>query len=368
MAAGPAGEPPKAWLAQTARNAAMDVFRRGQTRARHEETLRSLESSRGEPEEPLETPEALRDELLRLIFTCCHPALAVEARIALCLRIVCGLETNEVARALLVTDSTMAQRLVRAKRKISEAGIAYRMPDADDVEERLASVHRVLYLIFNEGYLATATDAPMRVELATEAIRLARLLSAALPDDSETRALLALFLLQHSRRDARFDAAGEMVLLADQDRSRWRRDEIAEGLSLARSVFEAGRGRRAYALQAAISAVHAAAPHAGATDWEEICLLYEALGEVDPSPVVALNHAVAIAHARGPEAGLARVEALAESKRLASYTLYHATRAELLRRCGRNDEAREADERALAQTRNPAERALLRARIEASRR
>lgn len=351
---------PLAWLARTARNAAIDHFRRRETSTRHAEGA-------GTPvlqEDPSALPALLRDDELRLVFTCCHPALRIENRVALCLRVVCGLETSEIARALLVPEKTMAQRLVRAKRKIAEAGIPYRIPDEDDLPERLASVRRVLYLVFNEGYLSTEGADPMREALADQAIRLARLLVAAHAADFESEALLALFLLHHSRRDARFDASGELILLPDQDRTRWHTTEIREGLHRLRAVFEAGEGRRPYALQAAIAAVHASARQAAETDWDEICLLYEALGEVDPSPVVALNHAVAIAEAKGPAQGLARVDALSESKRLVVHPLFHATRAALLRRCGRAEEALDADREALARTRNPAERRLLLARIE----
>lgn len=353
---------PLAWLSRTAQNAAIDVFRR-RTTSNRQATLDALAAEARTATGPAaERPALLRDEMLRLVFTCCHPALRVENRVALCLRIVCGLETQEIARALLVSEATLAQRLVRAKRKITEAGIPYCTPDETELPERIESVRRVLYLIFNEGYLATDGHEPMRLELAEQALHLARLL-ASHSEDPESVSLLSLFLLQHSRRDARFDERGRLVLLPDQDRSAWHHEEIREGVALIHAVFEAGHGRGPYALQAAIAAVHATAPAAEATDWNEICLLYEALSEVDPSPVVALNHAVAISEARGPAEGLARVDALEESKRIDQHPLFHATRAALLRRCGQLEAAQAADRAALARTRNPAERRLLLERL-----
>ncbi|MGZ6143919.1 MAG: RNA polymerase sigma factor, partial [Myxococcales bacterium] len=348
---------PRAWLYGTARHKAIDRLRR---KARMSAMAAAL-SLAEEPAAPLED-SAVPDERLRLIFTCCHPALAPEAQVALTLRTLCGLTTDEIARAFLVPPATMAQRLVRAKAKIRDAGIPYQVPAYEELPERSAMVMAVLYLVFNEGYSAARGDALIRRELCAEAIRLARLLRALPPVPvRELDALLALMLLHDARREARTDAAGEMVPLAEQDRARWDRAKIEEGIALTQDVLRRGPAGP-YALEAAIAAVHAEAARAEDTDWRQIALLYERLSRAHPSPVVALNQAVAVSMADGPAAALPLVDAL--SGALGDYHLWHATRADLLRRLGRRDEAVAAYERARELTSNDTERRFLARRIQ----
>ena len=346
---------PRAWLYGTARHKAIDVLRR---RARFSAMAAALAED-AEPPPPAED-EDVPDERLRLIFTCCHPALPPEAQVALTLRTLCGLTTEEIARAFLVPVPAMAQRLVRAKAKIRAAGIPYVVPPYEELPARAAAVMAVLYLVFNEGYSAASGGALIRQDLCAEAIRLARLLRALPPVRvAELDSLLALMLLHDARRTARIDAAGELVPLAEQDRKLWDRAQIDE----ARALVESALSRAPpgpYALEAAIAAVHADAPSAEGTDWRQIALLYERLLTLHPSPVVALNHAVAVSMADGPAAALPLVEKLGD---LDGYHLWHATRADLLRRLGREDEARAAYARALELTRNEAERRFLQKKL-----
>jgi RNA polymerase sigma-70 factor, ECF subfamily len=302
------------------------------------------------------------DERLRLIFTCCHPALALESRVALTLRTVGGLSTKEIARAFLAPEATVAQRLVRAKRKIRDAGIPYRVPPKELLGERLEGVLAVLYLVFNEGYSSTSDREIVRTDLCDEAIWLMRTVDRLLPDQPEVAGLLALMLLHHSRRNTRTDDDGGLVLLEDQDRARWDHDMIDEGVGVLDRAI-ASRSPGAYQLQAAIAALHARAPRPDDTDWPQIASLYGALAEIEPSPVVELNRAVAVAMADGPRAGLALVEPLEAA--LDHYHLFHAARGDLLRRLERADDAASAYRRALGLTENPAERAFLQGRLDA---
>ncbi|HVJ21305.1 MAG TPA: DUF6596 domain-containing protein, partial [Polyangiaceae bacterium] len=348
------------WLMRAARNKAIDRLRR---RSRFERPLdEELERSLGdEPAESASSEE--QDDMLRLIFTCCHPALALEAQVALTLRTVCGLTTEEIARAFLVETPTMAQRLVRAKTKIKVARIPYVVPAEGDVAERVDAVLAVIYLVFSEGYAATAGDALIRRELVAEAIRLGRLLERLLPARAEPVGLLALMLLHDSRRDARVDGAGDLVLLEDQDRSRWDPQAIGEGLERLDRALAMGPAN-AYTIQAAIAALHARAARAVDTDWAQIALLYAALSRVSPSPVVVLNHAVAVAMAEGPEHGLSLLEPLAGEEGMQGYHLFFSARADLLRRAGRFGEARADYERARDLAGNAPERRYLSKRLQ----
>jgi RNA polymerase sigma-70 factor, ECF subfamily len=321
------------------------------------------EADRAPGPEMLTDRPAVEDDRLRLIFTCCHPALAADAQIALTLRLLGGLRTPEIARAFLLPEATLAQRLVRAKKKIRDAAIPYVVPSAEDLPERLASVLHVLYLVFNEGYSATAGATVVRRELTAEAIRLVRLVAGLMPAEPEVLGLLALLLLQDSRRDARQDAQGDLVLLADQDRSSWDQDRIDEGLAvLARAARMGSRGP--YVLQALIAAEHARATVAADTDWPRIVTLYDELLVTQPSPVIALNRAVAVSMTSGPAAGLAIVDAIVASDELADYHLLHSTRGELLRRLGRLEDARVALARARELATNEVDRRYLDRRLQ----
>jgi RNA polymerase sigma-70 factor (ECF subfamily) len=353
---------PRAWLISAGRFKAIDAMRR---RARFDASLAELaerlDSSTPDAVAGLDD-EGIEDDRLRLIFTCCHPALPSDARMALTLREVCGLTTEEIARAFLSAPSTLAQRIVRAKAKIKSANIPYQIPSRADLPDRLDTVLHVIYLVFNEGYSASSGDSLTRSDLSSEAIRLGRLLMELLPEP-EVVGLLALMLLQESRRVARASATGELVLLEDQDRSLWNRDHITEGLALVRQALSMPRVGP-YTLQAAIAAIHAEASSAAATDWGEIVELYGLLARVEPSPVVDLNRAVAVAMRDGPSAGLALIDAILSSGDLEDYHLVHAARADLCRRLGRTSEARVSYERALDLTRQEPERRFLERRLQ----
>jgi RNA polymerase sigma-70 factor (ECF subfamily) len=353
---------PRAWLVSTGRFKAIDAMRR---RARFDATLseltKQLESGTSDAEE--RDDESVEDDRLRLIFTCCHPALPLDAQVAMTLREVCGLTTEEIAHAFLTRPPTVAQRIVRAKAKIRDAGIPYVVPSEADLPARLDAVLRVIYLVFNEGYSASSGGSLTRPDLSGEAIRLGRLLVELLPEP-EAAGLLALMLLHDSRRAARTSATGELILLDDQDRSLWNRDQIAEGSSLVKRALSS-RQIGPYTLQAAIAAVHAEASNAAATDWAQIVGLYDVLLQADPSPVVELNRAVAVAMRDGPSAGLALIDAILARGDLGNYHLAHAARADLCRRLGRTEAARAAYEQALGLAKQEPERRFLERRLAA---
>lgn len=347
---------PRAWLVSTGRFKAIDALRR---RARFDASLAVLAEQLDQDTDDAigQDDEEIEDDRLRLIFTCCHPALSPEARVALTLREVCGLTTEAIARAFLTTPSTLAQRIVRAKSKIREASTPYEIPDREALPERLDTVLQVIYLVFNEGYYATSGESLTRPDLSDEAVRLARLLVELLPEP-EVAGLLALMLLHEARRATRASPEGDLVLLEDQDRARWNREGIAEGIALVRGALSSD-SVGAYTLQAAIAAVHASAPDFAATDWAQIVDLYDLLVQVTPSPVVEINRAGAVAMRDGPAAGLELVDAILARGDLADYPLAHATRAELCRRLGKAGEARSSYQRALALAQQEPERRFL---------
>ena len=351
-------ENPGAWLTTVARRRAIDRIRRTAT---HERSLPVLNPQLSHDEHEMDETQ-IPDDRLKLMFTCCHPALALEAQVALTLNTLGGLKTHELARAFLVPESTMAQRLARARAKIRNAGIPYRVPPIDLLPERLDALLAVIYLIFNEGYSATSGDEPIRKELCLEAIRLCRVLITLMPGSAETLGLLALMLLHDSRRETRLDQAGELVLLSEQDRSRWDHLEIREGIEVLDEAL-ALNSPGPYQVQAAISSLHAEAPTAEATDWHAIAALYKTLAMLNPSLVVEVNRAVAVAMAAGPQEGLKILEDLGD--RATTYYPFHVVRADLLRRSGQLEEAIESYERAIALCNNPAERSHLQRQLDA---
>jgi RNA polymerase sigma-70 factor (ECF subfamily) len=355
-------ENPGAWLMTAAKRRAIDLLRRGQMLGRkHAEIARELEDQQQQLAAALDRSldQVIDDDILRLIFTCCHPVLAVEGRVALTLRLICSLTTAEIARAYLLPEKTLGQRIFRAKKTLSEAHVPFEVPRGDELRRRMESVLSVVYLIFNEGYTATSGEEWMRPALCEDALRLARMLAQLLPGESEVHGLLALMEIQASRTAARRGHKGEAVLLLDQDRSLWNHAQIQRGMTALQRAQNLGGGAGNYALQAAIAACHARARTAQETDWERIVLFYDALLQISPSPIVALNRAVAVGMANGPEAGLAAVDELCDDPALGGYHLLPSVRGDLLMKAGRLDEARQELQRAISMTKNLREQELL---------
>lgn len=351
---------PVAWLVSTGRFKAIDRIRReSKFDPLQEQQVRQMEAETTDPFGLVD--KAIEDDVLRLIFTCCHPALSLDARTAMTMREVCDLTTEAIASAFLVTPSTIAQRIVRAKAKIREAKIPFEVPSGEELTDRLVAVLQVIYLVFNEGYYASSGESVTRVDLSSEAIRLGRLLHAMLPE-AEVTGLLGLMLLHESRRPARTSLKGDLILLEDQDRSLWDRDMIEEGLTLVERAFSS-KPPGPYTLQAAIAALHAEAAHPDATDWAQITALYSLLLRINPSPVIELNRAIAVAMHKGPEAGLRQIDAILERGDLNDYHLAHAARAELYRKTGRTDQARASWERALALAQQVPERRFIKRKL-----
>jgi RNA polymerase sigma-70 factor (ECF subfamily) len=359
-------EKPAAWLMTAAKRRAIDALRHGRMqKLKHGEIARDLEFRQQRLGEALDQAldQVIDDDVLRLIFTACHPVLSVEGRVALTLRVACGLTTAEIARSFLVPEKTLGQRIFRAKKTLAEAHVPFETPRGNELRQRVESVLAVVYLIFNEGYTATSGDEWMRATLCVEAVRLGRRLARLLPDESEVHGLLALMELQASRSAARRGPTGEAVLLSEQDRSLWDHAQIQRGMAALSRARDLGGGARTYALQAAIAACHAQARTAGETDWKQIVLHYDALLQISPSPIVALNRAVAVGMAQGPGSGLRALDALAGEPALANYHLLPSVRADLLTKLGRLAEARDELQRALAMTENRREQDLLKARL-----
>ncbi len=359
-------ENPAAWLRTAAKRRAIDYLRRGQMLIqKHEEIARELEFQQQQLADALDLAldQVIDDDVLRLIFTACHPVLAVEGRIALTLRLICGLTTPEIARAFLVPEKTMGQRIFRAKRTLSEARVPFETPRGDELRSRVESVLSVVYLIFNEGYTATSGEQWMRAALCDEALRLGRMLAQLLPGEPEVHGLLALMELQASRNAARLGKSGEAVLLPNQDRSLWNHAQIRRGMAALEHAQTLGGGAKQYALQAAIAACHMRALTAEETDWEQVVLLYDALLQISPSPIVGLNRAVAVGMARGPAAGLDAVDKLTDDPALVAYHLLPTVRGDMLAKLGRFDEARDEIQRAIAMTQNLREQELLKEKL-----
>lgn len=354
---------PKAWLTRTAMNRGIDHMRRNKL---HQQSLPDIgyqQEIKNENHFDMDTDSdlhpTLHDDMLRLIFCCCHPALNLDARVALALKIVCGLELADIARAFIVPEKTMAQRLVRAKQKIRTSGIAWRIPDSEDIDSRIDSVMTVIYLVFNEAYSRQPEPTRTRTDLAEEAIRMGKGLIKMLPQKSQIQALVALMLLQHSRRNARYNSNGDLVLLADQDRGLWDEANIKEGKALIHHVFSIGEGNSVYAIQAAIAALHADVSSPDETDWSEIASLYDFLSALDDSPVIALNHAVAVAERDGAAAGLAKIEVIIKQGALENYHLLHATHANFLRKLGQTEQADAVYRRAIELANNESDKRFL---------